>query len=173
MKSTNQLLRFLLILGLLGGIWFGLYEFYLKPLAFPDSYLTKWVSEGICLMLNITGYTARYAQAAFEGDTYIFIEPFKRQVVRVGASCNGTELFALFLFFTIAYPGRWKLKIPFVLVGTISIFLVNVLRSYILTLMAYYHSPYYDLFHRYILLFLIYGFVFYLWMIWANKLSKK
>ncbi|MCU0442507.1 MAG: archaeosortase/exosortase family protein [Bacteroidia bacterium] len=172
MRPTNQLIRFLAILGLLGGIWFGTYEFYLKPVAVPDKYLTAWVSEGICFFLNHTGYISYYTSAAFDGDAYVFIEPFKRQVVRVGASCNGTELFALFLFFTIAYPGKWKYKIPFLIGGTLAIFILNVIRSYILTLMAYYRYPYYDLFHRYILLFLIYGFVFYLWMLWANKLSK-
>jgi hypothetical protein len=33
-------------------------------------------------------------------------------------------------------------------------------------------SIYFELFHRYIFIFLIYGTIFILWMIWANYLSK-
>lgn len=173
MSNQRQLIRFLCIVAVLCGVWFIAYEFFLKPQAWVDSYITYWVTGGVNILLHLTGYDSYYEISTVPGNAYLYIAPFVKPVVRVGASCNGLELFALFTSFMIAYPGKKMPKFIFISCGLVIIHIANLFRTYWLVLLAYYRSPYYELFHRYILIFFIYGLVFGLWMLWANKYSKR
>jgi exosortase family protein XrtF len=153
------------------GSWFVLYEFFLKPDGRFDHIITVHITEGICSLLSLSGYDPYYSIALKLGETYIYLNGSPVPVIRVGASCNGLELLALFTIFVLCYPGNWKVKIPYLLAGITIIHLLNIVRNYILTLMAIHKSPWYDLFHRYILLFAVYGTIFFLWILWANKYS--
>lgn len=170
---NNKILKFFLSFVGLTLVWFMAYEFYIKHNGKLDELITVITTKFIILLLNFSGYSSFYTPARQLGETYIYINQSTAPIVRMGASCNGLELFVLFIFYIIAYPGKWKYKIPFMIFGIALIFMVNVLRSYWLTLMSYHHSPYFDLFHRYIFIFLIYGVVFLLWMIWAKYYSNR
>jgi exosortase family protein XrtF len=171
--KKNKMLRFVLIFGLSMIFWFIAYELYLKQLSIPDKYLTKALSQHVCMITEWTGKTCSYTDANKPGETYIFIEPLLRQTIRIGNSCNGLEIYIIFVLFIIAYPGRWQYKFPYIFGGLTIIYSINVLRTYWLTMMAYYKYPHYDIFHRYVFIVLVYGLVFSLWMIWANKYSNK
>lgn len=173
MATRNSLIKFLIIFCTSLLVWLFAYEVFLKPARIPDRQLTKVLTQTVCLMIDLTGKDCYYTDARTPGDTYIFIAPKERQVIRIGNSCNGLELFLLFALFIIAYPGKWKIKIPYILSGLAIIYIINSFRTYWLTMMAYYKYPYYDLFHRYIFILLVYGIVFIMWMMWANKYSKK
>jgi exosortase family protein XrtF len=173
MTKQNKLFKFILIFGSSLLLWFLSYEFYLKPKTIPDRYLTNVLTRSVCVIIEATGKTCHYKDARTPGDTYIFIAPRERQVIRIGNSCNGLELFVLFILFIVAYPGKWSYKIPFIFAGLGLIYIINSFRTYWLTIMAYYKYPHYDLFHRYIFIVLVYGIVFGLWMMWANTYSKK
>jgi exosortase family protein XrtF len=169
----QPLFKFLLLFSISLGLFFIGYEFILKPSGTIDHYLTEVVTIGIIKLLHFTGYDASYTIGKQVGSTYLFISPQLIPVVKVGASCNGLELLVLFTLFIIAYPGKWKYKFPFILVGNIIIHTLNIFRNYVLTLLAYQKSAYYDFFHRYVFIFFIYGVVFLLWLYWTNKLSTK
>ncbi|MFN4973005.1 MAG: hypothetical protein ACK45I_05070 [Bacteroidota bacterium] len=173
MRLAKPLIRFLTIMGTLSIIWFVVYEFSLKANGKLDKYITVHVTEYVCFMLNVSGYETYYKTTLRLGEAYIYFVPKIKPVVRMGASCNGLELFVLFIFFVVSYPGRWMYKIPYLISGLLVIDIINILRSYWLTLMAYNRYPYFDLFHRYIFIAMIYGAVFGLWMLWANYFSKK
>lgn len=173
MFNQRQLIRFLITVGVLCCGWFIGYEFFIKPQGTVDSYITHWVTVGVNHMLNLSGYRSHYVVSAILGNAYLYIEPYVRPVVRVGASCNGLELFALFACFMIAYPGKKMHKVLFISCGLLIIHIANLFRTYWLVLLAYHRSPYYELFHRYIFIFFIYGLVFGLWMVWANTFSKR
>lgn len=169
----QPIVKFLVLFSFLLGVFFMGYELYIKPNGALDHYLTEVVTLGIIKLLNLTHYEASYTIGKQLGSTYIFISPQLIPVVKVGASCNGLELLMLFTIFITAYPGKWEYKIPFILVGNLLIHSLNILRNYVLTLLAYYNSPYYDFFHRYVFIFFIYGSVFLLWLYWTNTLSQK
>lgn len=93
--------------------------------------------------------------------------------VWVGDPCNGIDLFALFAGFVIAYPGPVKKKLWFIPLGLIAIHLLNTIRVTALAMIAYHSPESLDFNHTYTFTILVYGFIFYLWMLWANKLSKS
>lgn len=172
MEFDKKLIKFVILLGTLLITWFIAFEFFIKPDGRLDNMLSMHVTDWMCRLLNATGYDTYYLPSTKLGDAYVYFEPNTKPTIRMGASCNGFELLVLFTFFVIAYPGKWYVKIPYILLGNLLVDVLNVIRSYFLTIMAYNKSPYFDLFHRYILLFLIYSAVFGLWMLWANYFSK-
>ena len=46
----------------------------------------------------------------------------------IGAPCDGVVLYALFIFFILAFPGSVKHKLWFIPLGALSVFYLNVLR---------------------------------------------
>jgi exosortase family protein XrtF len=72
----------------------------------------------------------------------------------------------------VAFTGKLKQTLVFILIGTIIIQLFNVLRIALLC-MAIFHFPEYEhILHGVIFPLFIYGIVFLLWVIWVNKYSS-
>jgi exosortase/archaeosortase family protein len=123
-------------------------------------------------LLNLGGYDSYYTIGKKLGETYIFLNDDILPTVRIGAACNGLEMLVIFSFFIAWYPGNKYVKLGFIGAGLLLIHSLNILRNFVLTILAINRSIYFELFHRYIFIFLIYGTIFILWMIWANYLSK-
>lgn len=172
MGLNKKLINFLLLSILLYGVWLFAYELVLKPDGRLDHLITENISYFICLGLDWVGFSPHFSIAEKIGETFIFLSTSTFPLIRVGASCNGLELLVLFSIFIICYPGNFKSKLWFIPAGCLTIHAVNIIRNFILTLMAEAKSPYFELFHRYIFIFLVYGIIFLLWMWWAGKQSK-
>jgi exosortase family protein XrtF len=153
-------------------VWFGLYEFVLKPNGRLDHLISENITIITCYFLNLMDYEAHYTIARKLGETYLFLGNNIMPTVKIGASCNGLEMLMIFNIFIICYPGNPVIKALFIIGGDLLIHGLNILRNFVLTLLTMHRSVYFDLFHRYVFIFLIYGFIFILWMWWANKLSK-
>lgn len=172
MALNKTLLRFLVLTTLLYAVWLVSYELLIKPSGTFDHLITENITYFICRLLDLTGYPTHYTIAGKPGETYIFLIPHTKPLIRVGASCNGLELLVLFAIFIVCYPGKWKQKAWFIPVGLLFIHVLNIIRNYILTLMEIHKSPYFEFFHRYVFIFMVYGMIFLLWMWWADRQQK-
>lgn len=169
---SKTFIRFIIFTVGLNLLWFGLYELWIKPNGKLDHLLTENISIICCYLLNLCDYNAYYTIGKKLGETYIFFGNDILPTVRIGASCNGLEMLVIFSVFIICYPGNKWLKTGFVSLGILCIHGLNILRNYVLILLAMHRSVYFELFHRYIFILLIYGIIFLLWMWWANILSN-
>ncbi len=169
---SKALLKFIISTVGLYLIWFGLYELWIKPNGRLDHLITENISIVNCYLLNLSDYHAYYTIGKKLGETYVFIGEEVLPVVRIGASCNGLEMLMIFSIFILCYPGNFFLKLLYMGGGILLIHAINIFRNYCLTIMAINRSSYFELFHRYVFIFLIYGIIFLLWMWWTNKLSS-
>jgi exosortase family protein XrtF len=173
MFKEKQLIRFLITSAGLYIIWFGLYEFVLKPNGNIDQIITENISIAISKMMQWTGYDVHFTLAKKVGETFMFLGNSTTPFIRIGASCNGLELLVLFFIFIFSYPGSRKYKFSFIILGVIAIHILNIFRNYWLSLFVLHNEmELFDLFHRYVFIFMVYGFIFLLWMLWVNKFSK-
>lgn len=172
MPGNKRLFKFLTLSFLLYGVWMLMYEFWIKPPGKVDHIISENITYFICYALDLLGYNPHYSVANKAGETFIYLSGSTFPIIRVGSSCNGFELLVLFTIFIISYPGRLLLKIPFIIGGLVVIHFFNIFRNLVLTLMTIHHSSLFDLFHRYVFIFMVYGVIFILWMIWANKFSQ-
>ncbi len=100
---------------------------------------------------------------------HVGIEGFKG--VTVGAPCDGVVLYALFIFFVVAFPGPLKHKFWYVPLGAFSIFYLNVLRVAALAIIMSINEDWLAFNHDYTFTVVVYAYVFALWVIWVRRFS--
>jgi exosortase family protein XrtF len=160
----NRITRFLIGLFSFYVGWYLIYNLWLHPNEKLDLFviditvaLSKWLLE----LFGYTVFTGTDRLIGVDGTGGLWI----------GDNCNGIALFALFAGFIIAYPGSWKKKVLFIPVGIILIQLLNVVRVVVLAILDTYSRAWTEFNHTYTFTIIIYGCIFYLWMLWTNKIS--
>ncbi len=92
-------------------------------------------------------------------------------VTRIIEGCNALSVMILFAAFVVAFTGKLKRTLVFILIGIAIIHILNILRIALLTLALYYYPKSQHLLHGVVFPLIIYGVVFVLWVIWVNKYS--
>lgn len=93
-------------------------------------------------------------------------------IARVVEGCNAMSVMILFVAFIIAFKGRLKQTILFILAGILIIHILNVLRIALLTIALFHYPEYEHILHGVIFPLFIYGVVFGLWVLWVQKFSS-
>lgn len=92
-------------------------------------------------------------------------------ISRIIEGCNALSVIILFIAFVVAFTGKLKNTIVFLLLGSIIIHVLNIARIALLCI-ALYHFPQMEhILHGVIFPLMIYGVVFLLWIVWVNKYS--
>lgn len=94
-----------------------------------------------------------------------------KYVSRIIEGCNALSVMILFVSFVVAFTGRWKQTLLFILFGLLLIHLLNISRIALLSVALYHFPEQEQLLHSVIFPLIIYGVVFLLWVIWVNKFS--
>ncbi|WP_460218037.1 exosortase family protein XrtF [Psychroserpens sp. MEBiC05023] len=150
------------------------YKFYLDysdgSKYYPD-YLTNLVAEQSKLVLNSFDYRVQLIPHSEEPSMKLIIN--EKFVARVVEGCNSISVIILFISFIIAFAGKLKYTLLYVISGSVLIYTVNVLRIAVLSIGLYNYPWRRDILHTVIFPMIIYGMVFLLWMFWVNRFSKQ
>jgi len=166
----HSFLYFLIKAALLYLACYFLHEFVVKKYTHLDEKFIRLIINQCVFIFSLMGYGTFASKET--NDIQVFgIDG--THGVWIGGPCNGITLIFLFAVFVIAYPGPWKQKLWYVPVGMLLVHLFNLLRITSLALIAYYAPEKLNFNHTYTFTFLAYSFVFGLWMLWVNKLSRK
>ncbi len=92
-------------------------------------------------------------------------------VARIIEGCNAVGVMILFVAFVVAFTGKFKQTVIFLLGGVLLIHVFNVIRIALLCMAIFHFPEYKDLLHGVLFPLAIYGAVFVLWVIWVNKYS--
>lgn len=95
-----------------------------------------------------------------------------KYISRIIEGCNGLSVMILFVAFVIAFSGKFKNTIVFILLGLVVIHVLNVLRIALLSVALYSFPEYEHFLHGVLFPLVIYGVVFLLWVIWVNNYSS-
>ena len=104
-------------------------------------------------------------------NTKISILMHQKEVAAVIEGCNAISVMILFVSFVIAFAGRVRTTLFFLLSGCVLIYILNVIRIAVLSLLLYRFPAYEHLLHGVIFPLFIYGVVFILWFFWVNYFS--
>ena len=137
---------------------------------YPD-YMTNLVARQTNTLLNSMGYDANVLPHPNEPSMKMIING--KFVVRIIEGCNAVSIIILFLSFIVAFAGKFKVTLFYCFVGTIIIYIFNLIRIVILSIGLYHYPSQEDILHDIIFPMLIYGTVFLLWMVWVNRFSKS
>ena len=149
------------------------YKFYLDfsdgSKFYPD-YFTHLVAKQSEVLLKEIGYNGQVIPHPNEPSMKLIIN--NKYLARVIEGCNGISIIILFTSFIIAFSGKLKTTVLYVLVGSVLIYVVNLLRIVILSIGLYHYPWRREALHTVIFPGIIYGLVFLLWMLWVNRFSN-
>ena len=177
-NNANPLIRFVVAILVLVVLWKLIYNNWLIGLGINDP-LTGWVGSHGSSLLNLMGYNSFCqqvdpTQSLFYQRVTILLN--NKPAVTIDDSCNGLELYAVWLGFLFAY-GSKKLKIvPILLIslgGCFLIYLINVLRVSGLALLVHYRVPYFEYFHKYVFATFVYLIIFLMMLFWTNLVNTS
>lgn len=95
-----------------------------------------------------------------------------KYIARIIEGCNGVSVMILFVAFIIAFSGKLKNTLLFILLGLVIIHVLNILRIALLSIALYFYPQSEVLLHEILFPLIIYGTVFILWIIWVNNYSS-
>jgi len=136
---------------------------------YPD-YITHVVAKQTNALVNVFGYESQVIKHPDEPSMKMIVRG--KYLARVIEGCNGLSVVILFVSFIIAFKGKLKTTVLFILFGVIFIYVANVVRIALLSIGLFHYPERTDLMHSVIFPAVIYGFVFLLWMLWVNKYSN-
>jgi exosortase family protein XrtF len=169
-RFTNPFLRFLFFSVSLYVTWYAVYEFYLHTQTNFDKIVIDTLVRCAEVTLRAIGYqTTDYSSADVAFREHIGIAGSKG--VTIGAPCDGVVLYALFIFFILAFPGSIKHKLWYIPLGALSVFYLNVLRIVGLAIIMDINEEWLAFNHDYTFTIIVYAYVFALWMLWVQKFS--
>ena len=170
MLPERGLTRFL-SLGLVSYlVWYISYQYFLKDFTLLDEYLihsmvlvSEWTLRGLGFALYEVASPDLRWQVGIANSV---------GMLEIGAPCDGLVLFALFAAFVLAFPGPVKRKLWFIPLGILAIHVANLVRVISLVILNYYRPSALSFNHDYTWTVLVYGFIFWLWYLWTEKLSR-
>jgi exosortase family protein XrtF len=149
-----------------------IYALYLKISVgsrfYPD-YMTNLVAIQAESLLNTFGYTAQVIPHPDEPSMKLIING--KYLARVIEGCNAISVINLFIAFIVAFSGKLKETVVYILSGSALIYTVNLLRIVILSIGMYHYPWHRDILHTVIFPGIIYGMVFLLWMVWVRRFA--
>ena len=158
--------------GVYAGLTLG-YEWYLSQfdstLAFEVDGFTQTVAHQVQWVLRLFHFDCTLMLHEYQASVKLMLNG--KYVSRVVEGCNALSVMILFAAFVVAFSGKWKHTVGYILLGSMLIHVLNVLRFALLSIALYYHPDQEPLLHGVVFPLFIYGVVFGLWVIWVNKFS--
>jgi exosortase/archaeosortase family protein len=153
-------------------VWKLVYGLALAPVRFPDKPLTRLTgASATFLYKHLLGeQVVLYKDEVNKGFNTSAVYINNRRAITIGDGCNGMELYVLFIAFLFCIPSTLKRQIAFSLAGIGVIFICNGLRCFGLAWM--FLNNYYnwiDFAHHYLFKVIIYGIMFYGWVLYVKK----
>jgi len=149
------------------------YKLYLdnsnSPVYYPD-YVTHQVAKQTNDLVSFFGYDSQVVKHPNEPSMKMIING--KYLARIIEGCNALSVIILFVAFIVAFKGKLKTTVLYILFGILIIYITNIIRIALLSIGIYHYPEYTTILHSVIFPTIIYGLVFLLWMLWVNKFSN-
>ncbi|MGL5112915.1 MAG: exosortase family protein XrtF [Flavobacterium sp.] len=121
---------------------------------------------------RVLGWLDANSAVVYHQNAKISILMHQKEVARIIEGCNAVSVIILFVSFVIAFAGKFKTTLVFLLGGSVLIYVLNVLRIAVLSVLLFYFPESEHFLHGVVFPLFIYGVVFILWIVWVNLFSK-
>ena len=122
--------------------------------------------NGTSFVLSLLGHTV-----VINGATG-YVTALGMGTLGIGNYCIGIRLWIYFSELIIAYPGKWKKKLPFILFGIVCINLMNICRFVGLMYVVAYKPSLLAFSHEYLFNYIIYGFAVFMLYLWITRFNS-
>jgi len=147
------------------------YKFYLSSFETNDvDGITNIVGRNVEQIMNLFNCDIKIQK----NEIYPYLQVWYNEkiTIRIVEGCNAVSVIILFISFVIAFSGRFKTTLLFILIGSLFIYVLNIIRIALLAVLLYRFPEKAHILHGVLFPLIIYGLVFILWIFWVNKFSK-
>ena len=88
--------------------------------------------------------------------------------VRIVWSCTALKQSFIWLIIMLVARGKWLRKLWFIPLGFVAIYLFNILRIALITLIIEHHPELFEMMHTYVFKYLFYLMLFGMWVWWTH-----
>ncbi|SEN49083.1 exosortase family protein XrtF [Flavobacterium sp. CF108] len=173
-KYLAQFKPFLIFIGTFFAAYIALtllYKFYLNSFKADEvDGITNLVGRNVEQLLHAFNFDVKI-QKSFSS-SWLEVLYNNHYIVRIIEGCNAISVIILFIAFVLAFSGKFKVTLYYILFGIVFIYLLNIARIALLTILLFHFPEKNHLLHGVLFPLIIYGTVFILWIIWVNKFSK-
>lgn len=173
-KYLLQFKPFLIFIGTFFTAYIALtvaYKFYLNSLRADEvDAVTNWVGRNVEQLLLLFDYDIK-VQKGF-ASPWLEVWFNDQNIIRIVEGCNAVSVTILFVSFVLAFSGKLKATLLYILFGIVFIYILNVIRIALLTVLLFHFPEKSHFLHGVLFPLAIYGSVFLLWVVWVNKFSK-
>jgi exosortase/archaeosortase family protein len=162
-------------------VWKTIYLFFLLPDRILDKPLTysvaDWTARGLNIFTSSKPFSIRNATSQYEIEgairniSHVDIYLNQQQTLTIADSCNGLELYVLYAGIILCFPAPKSRKFRFILGGFLLIYLFNIIRCVLLTVIYLHYPAFLDFSHHFLFTLLVGFLIFWLWYIFAKKLT--
>ncbi len=92
-------------------------------------------------------------------------------LILVEWSCSGLKQTFIWTMLMLTTRGGWKHKTWFIPLGWLCIYVFNILRIVLISLLTEFHPERFDFLHAYLFKYLFYAMLFALWLLFTHYLS--
>jgi len=142
-----------------------------KNNGFQCASITSKVADQTVSVLNFIGYDVTSAQHNTEMSVKLIVN--NQYTARVIEGCNSISIIILFVAFIVAFSGPKRTTIIYAIIGSLIIYVINILRIAFLTAMLYQYPNQQMVLHSLVFPAIIYGTTFLLWVIWVQRFSHQ
>jgi exosortase/archaeosortase family protein len=96
-----------------------------------------------------------------------------RRCVHVGIPCNGIDVMGVFAALVLAYRSKWQHKLWMIMVGVAVVFMLNAIRASALAAIILHNRQAFDINHKYIFNFVLYGLLLLIFSLWSSRFGRK
>jgi exosortase/archaeosortase family protein len=93
--------------------------------------------------------------------------------VHVGIPCNGIDVMGVFACIVLAFRAKWYHKLWVIVVGVFTVFILNSIRASALAAIILHNRHAFDINHKYVFNFILYGTLLLLFSLWSSKFGAK
>lgn len=137
---------------------------------YPD-YFTNITAKQTQYILTDLGYDTQIEPHPDEPSIKLIVNG--KYLARIIEGCNSISVIILFISFIIAFADKWKPTLLYIISGSVLIYIANLVRIVLLSIGLYHYPWRKEILHEIIFPLIIYGMVFFLWMIWVNRFAKN
>ena len=140
--------------------WSFFYNYILK-----DSYFDL-------LLIKYAVKCASFALYIFDFETNAFLNEisiFGKKGVLINSDCNILKVFGIYVSFVLGYPNYIIKKLIYSFIGFLLLFLMNVFRISIFTIVTAYIPEYWSIIHKHSAYIIFYPLILSLWLLLIKK----
>ena len=155
---------------LLLALLYNLYLQHFESAKFYPDYLTHLVAVQSEAVVSALGYESQIRSGYPEATMHLMVEG--KFVARIIEGCNAASIIILFVSFMLAFSGKIKTTLFFILAGSVVIYVTNILRIAFMAIGIYEYPWHAHFLHTIAFPLVIYGAVFLLWVLWITIYTK-